>query len=184
LLKRAKRASRAAPRWKVLLGTMMAAVGLLYSNISHFVSHSRPSENSSSAASHPAVSITVSGHEVAVGQMYGGQIIVESAPPRDRSDCPPQTLVSSEARKAPAGRIDRPHPAPAQVSRNASIPAENVEIGPPKPVSNERARDKEFVREVVAFQGGPAYSGFAYSGPEHGIFFQAAWPPFNTYYTD
>jgi hypothetical protein len=109
--------------------------------------------------------------------MYGGQIIVGSVSPLDWSNCPPETSVSSEVRKAPYWQVNRPHPVLTQVNRNASIPAENVEIGPPKPARSQLAQDKQSVPEVVAFQGRPAYFG-----PENGIFLQAGFPPFNTVY--
>jgi len=181
-----KKASRGAPRWKCVLGTIGVALGLHCSHIGHFSSHSRPPETSA-ADSHPPLSITVSGHDVAIGQMYGGQIIVGSNSSQDRSDCPPEKSASSEVRKPPVRRIDRPHRAVTQINRNVRLLAENVEVGPPKPSRIQLAQDKEPVREVVAFQGGPAssasaYTASAYTGPDHGLFMQAGFPPFNTYF--
>ena len=196
--KRLKKASHGAPRWKWVLGTTATAIGLHFSSIGHFSSHSRPTDPASAASQRP-ISITVSGHDVAIGQMYGGQIIVGSNSPRDRSDCPCEKPLSSDVRKAPVRRIDRPHRHVTQINRNVSLLAENVEIGPPKPARIQLARDKEPVRDGVAFQAGPSsprppslapvpstpvYSAStysAYTGSDHGPFMEMGFPPFNTY---
>lgn len=189
LSNRMQRASGRVPRRRYVVGAVGAA-GLLGSLASHFISHLKAPETMSSASpSSPSITVTAQG--IAIGQVYGGQIILASCVPLAVPKCAPERSVSSEVRKAPVKRIDRPHPAVlTQIGRNAIIPAD-VEIGPPKPARSQLAQDKASVREVVAFQGGrassapvyaaSAYSTAAFTGPEHGPFMEMGVPPFNTY---